>query len=103
MVKTCFCVSSISPWPCDQDPTNSAIQDLDDLPLPWVPGTTLGLQQDMGVEPKVGGCKTPKMDVENKGKPYFQMDDLGVPLFLQTPISPHETFHPFVKKSHSES
>ncbi len=26
------------------------------------------------------------MDGENKGKPYEQMDDLGVPLFLETPI-----------------
>ena len=25
------------------------------------------------------------MDGENKGKPYEQMDDLGVPLFLETP------------------
>ena len=43
---------------------------------------------DMGVEPKLGG-KTPKMDGENNGKlwkPYEQMDDLGLPLFLETPI-----------------
>ena len=26
------------------------------------------------------------MDGENNGKPYFLMDDLGVPLFLETPI-----------------
>ena len=26
------------------------------------------------------------MDGENKGKPYEQMDDLGVPSFLETPI-----------------
>ena len=26
------------------------------------------------------------MDGENSGKPYEQMDDLGVPLFLETPI-----------------
>ena len=26
------------------------------------------------------------MDGENNGKPYEQMDDLGVPLFLETPI-----------------
>ena len=25
------------------------------------------------------------MDDENNGKPYFLMDDLGVPLFLETP------------------
>ena len=30
--------------------------------------------------------KTPKMNGENNGKPYEQMDDLGVPLFLETPI-----------------
>ena len=28
----------------------------------------------------------PNMDGENNGKPYFLMDDLGVPLFLETPI-----------------
>ena len=39
----------------------------------------------MGVEPKIGG-KTTKMDGENNGKAYFSMDDLGVPLFLETPI-----------------
>ena len=26
------------------------------------------------------------MDGENNGKPYEQMDDLGVPLFSETPI-----------------
>ena len=26
------------------------------------------------------------MDGENNGKPYEQTDDLGVPLFLETPI-----------------
>ena len=26
------------------------------------------------------------MNGENNGKPYEQMDDLGVPLFLETPI-----------------
>ena len=41
---------------------------------------------DMGVEPKIGG-KSPKLDGENNGKPYEQMDDLGgPPLFLGTPI-----------------
>ena len=41
----------------------------------------------MGVEPKIVG-KTPKMDGENKGKPYEQMDDLGgkkTPIFGSTP------------------
>ena len=27
----------------------------------------------------------PKMDGETNGKPYEQMDDLGIPLFLETP------------------
>ena len=27
-----------------------------------------------------------QIDGENNGKPYEQMDDLGVPLFLETPI-----------------
>ena len=31
---------------------------------------------DMGVEPKIG-IKKHKMDGENHGKPYEQMDDLG--------------------------
>ena len=31
----------------------------------------------MGVEPKIGDF-TPQMDGENNGKPYEQMDDLGV-------------------------
>ena len=39
----------------------------------------------MDVEPKIGFFP-PKMDGENNGKPYFLMDDLGVPLFLETPI-----------------
>ena len=37
----------------------------------------------MGVSKNRG--KTPKTDGENNGKPYEQMDDLGVPLFLETP------------------
>ena len=44
----------------------------------------------MGVEPKIGGFENPKMDGENNGKSYEQMDDLGgfpvFPLFLETPI-----------------
>ena len=39
----------------------------------------------MGVEPKIRVFH-PKMDGEHNGKPYFLMDDLGVPLFLETPI-----------------
>ena len=34
-------------------------------------------QFHLGVEPKIGDF-TPKMDGENNGKPYVQMDDLGV-------------------------
>ena len=34
------------------------------------------------VFPKIG---VPKMDGLFHGKPYFSMDDLGVPLFLETP------------------
>ena len=30
--------------------------------------------------------KPPKMDGENNGKPYEQMDDFGVPPFKETPI-----------------
>ena len=33
----------------------------------------------------------PKMDGENNGKPDFLMDDLGVPLFLDTPKSGSNT------------
>ncbi len=39
----------------------------------------------MGVSKNKG---TPKWMVYN-GKPYFQMDDLGVPLFWETPIYHH--------------
>ena len=40
----------------------------------------------MGVEPKIGGCKTPKMDGENfMENPMNKWDDWGVPLFLETP------------------
>ncbi len=35
--------------------------------------------------PKIGVVNPPKWMVYN-GKPYFSMDDLGVPLFLETPI-----------------
>ena len=37
----------------------------------------LGVSKNRGV--------SPKMDGENNGEPYFLMDDLGVPLFLETP------------------
>ena len=51
----------------------------------------------MGVSKNRG--KKPKMDGENNGKPELKMDDLGVPLFLKTPICtsmiiyvPHHTW-----------
>ena len=37
------------------------------------------------VFPNIGGFD-PQMDGENNGKPYEQMDDLGVPLFSETSI-----------------
>jgi len=39
--------------------------------------TYMGVSKNRGV--------SPKMDGENNGKPYVEMDDLGVPLFLETP------------------
>ena len=40
---------------------------------------------NMGVEPKIGGFYPQNGWFENNGKPYAQIDDLGVPLFLETP------------------
>ena len=40
----------------------------------------------MGVEPKIGGCKTPQNGWFISWKTPIKMDDLGVPLFLETPI-----------------
>ncbi len=40
---------------------------------------------DVDVSKNRGG-KIPKMDGENNGNPYFLMDNLGVPLFLETPM-----------------
>ena len=45
------------------------------------------------------GTKTPKMDGENHEKPYEQMDDLGVPLLLETPILKKKTVSWKNKKS----
>ena len=39
----------------------------------------------MGVEPKIGVVNTPKWMVKIMENP-IKMDDLGVPLFLETPI-----------------
>ena len=46
----------------------------------------MGVSENRGV--------SPKMDGENNGKPYGQMDDLGVPLFSETSIlvSPPDIF-----------
>ena len=38
----------------------------------------MGVSKNRGV--------SPKMDGENNGKPYFLVDDLGVPPFKETPI-----------------
>ena len=35
------------------------------------------------------------MDGENNGNPYFLMDDLGVPLFSETPIKTSHQVRPF--------
>ena len=44
------------------------------------------LSKHVNMFPKIGG-KPRKMDGENKGKPYFLMDDLGgFPIFSETPI-----------------
>ena len=49
-------------------------------------GGPLNNQPHMGVEPKIWEV-FPQMDGENNGsKPYEQMDDLGVHLFLETSI-----------------
>ena len=52
-------------------------------------GVTLGGIENHGglyrwMFPKIG-VFPPKMDGLFHGKPYFLMDDLGVPLFLETP------------------
>ena len=50
----------------------------------------------MGVSKNRG--KTPKMDGENNGKPYEQMDDLGgftPPIFGSTPMYLLNNLHPF--------
>ena len=46
-----------------------------------------------GCQPKNNG--TPKMDGENNGKPYEEMDDLGSnPLFLETAIIWYYGYNP---------
>ena len=53
--------------------------------MTWVIHIDADTSWHMGVSKNRGG-KPPKMDGENNGKPYEQMDDLGVPLLLETPI-----------------
>ena len=48
----------------------------------------------MGVSKNSG--KTPKMDGLFHGKSYFLMDDLGVPVFLETPILDPEIWTKFL-------
>ena len=44
------------------------------------------MNEDMGVEPKIGVVHPPKWMVKIMEKPYEQMDDLGAHLlFLETP------------------
>ena len=49
----------------------------------------------MDVETKNRGTFPPKMDGLFHGKPYEQMDDLGVSLFLETPILTIKINHSF--------
>ena len=49
----------------------------------------------MGVSKNRG---TPKWMVYNGSKPYEQMDDLGVPLFLETPKYIHSEHWDFVRE-----
>ncbi len=50
----------------------------------WAPGNDADSKLHMGVEPKIGG-KPPKWMVKIRENP-IRIDDLGVPLFLETPI-----------------
>ena len=54
---------------------------------PWRPKKTHQQRfrgRYLGVNPKIGG-KPPKWMVYFMENPYEQVDDLGVPLFLETP------------------
>ena len=52
---------------------------------------------DLGVNPKLGGFFSPKMDGENNGKPYEQMDDFGGE-------NPHIFWkHPFSEKEKNKN
>ena len=59
--------------------------------------TTSKMQRVPRCFPKLGWA--PKMDGENNGKPYFLMDDLGVPLFLETPILGINSSHLLIKEN----
>ena len=45
----------------------------------------VSLEVSIWMFPKIGFF-SPKMDGENNGTPYFLINDLGIPLFLATPI-----------------
>ncbi len=47
-----------------------------EIPRPKIPRIN-NRKVYMGVNPKIGVDFSPKMDGENNGKPYEQMDDLG--------------------------
>ena len=58
----------------------------------------VGKNKQMGVSKNRG---TPKMDGENNGKPYEQMDDLGgKPLFLETSKSTKNWSHQSLSSKH---
>ena len=62
----------------------------------WFFNHQLGVSQNRG--------KTPKMDGENTGKPYEQMDDLGEnPLCSETPNYSSKRFSAFDPSQEAES
>ena len=65
--------------------SKSFLSGWEDTGLKAVNGVT-NAETEYGCQPKNRGY--PKMDGENNGKPEnpIKMDDLGVPLFLETPI-----------------
>ena len=82
------CLHSTRPCSGGEDLVN---QQLPVRPRKWRKCSRLGKIVYLGVS-KNRGILPPKMDGLFHGKPYEQMDDLGVfPLFLETPI-----FRPFL-------
>ena len=57
----------------------------------WLPSDDKATDGDhwdpySGVSKNSGTVLYPKMDGENNGKPYIEWMNLGVPLFLETPL-----------------